>query len=186
LKIETVSSATLKLARAKALACMLAIIIAVLFQHALQAEAGPPYELEKPSFVDNPQVVTSLLGATYTYAAESPKSLMITIMAARDVRRQMGALSDIQCANLFIAELRATHSRFFVVNMTRPLIVGTAKFVQFRWSGEKSHRTLTGVVSCGTIGDAYYVIHFVDDLTAATHSFPAIRASLKTLRPHAK
>ena len=77
----------------------------------------------------------------------------------------------------------ASHEGFFVVTMARPLAVGPAEFLRFRWIGDKSGKAMTGVLSCGDLNGYYYVLHFVDELRAATRSFPAIRASLKTLAP---
>ena len=71
----------------------------------------------------------------------------------------------------------------FVVTTARPLAVGLAEFLRFRWTGDKSGKAMTGVLSCGELNGYYYVVHFVDELRAATRTFPAVRTSLKTLAP---
>ncbi len=151
--------------------------------------AAPSYTFEKPAFLGEPQVVRSLLGATYAYmppSSDLARRLMITTMPVSEIRQQLGTLTEVQCANLFLDELRLSHERFFVTSMARPLTVGSREFIQFRWTGDKHRKTLTGVLSCGRIKGNYYVIHFVDELSAATHSFPSIRSSLKTLTPLAR
>lgn len=149
----------------------------------------PPFTFDKPAFLAGPDISNPLTGATYAYTARASAKhmqLLITVMPADEVREHLGAMSDIQCINLFLDEIKHSHQRFFVVNMAQPLIVGPAEFLRFRWTGDKSKKTMTGVLSCGTLDGFYYVIHFVDELKSATHSFPAIRTSLKslTLKPN--
>ena len=161
-----------------------AVVVLLSLLQVAAAFAAPPYRFEKPEFLAEPEVAKTLMGATYAYMPQSISSarrLMITTMPAEEVRRQLGSLSAVQCVNLFLKELRAEHERFFVVSQKRPLTVGAREFVQFRWTGDKADKTLTGVLSCGTIDGVYYVVHFVDELLDATQSFPKIRASLKTL-----
>ena len=150
-----------------------------------QETTPPPFTFDKPAFLTGPDISNSLMGSTYAYTARASAKhmqLLITIMRADDVREQFAELSDLQCINLFLDEIRHSHKRFFVVNMARPLAVGSAEFLRFRWTGDKSKKTMTGVLSCGQLRGYYYVIHFVDELKSATRSFPVIRASLKTLR----
>ena len=161
-----------------------AMVVLVTLLQVAAVLAAPSYRFEKPEFLGEPEVAKTLMGATYAYMPESLSSaqrLMITTMPAEEVRRQLGPLSAVQCVNLFLKELRTEHERFFVVSQKRPLTVGAHEFVQFRWTGDKADKTLTGVLSCGDIDGVYYVVHFVDELLDATHSFPKIRASLKTL-----
>ena len=161
-----------------------AMVVLLTLLQVAAALAAPPYRFEKPEFLAEPEVAKTLMGATYAYMPQSisaAQRLMITTMPAEEVRRQLGSLSAVQCVNLFLKELRTEHERFFVVSQKRPLTVGAHEFVQFRWSGDKADKTLTGVLSCGDIDGVYYVVHFVDELLDATHSFPKIRASLKTL-----
>ena len=149
-------------------------------------ETAPPFTFDKPVFMSGPQVSKSLMGSTYAYTARASGGatrLLITIMRVDEVRARFAELSDIQCINLFLEEIRAAHQSFFVVTMARPLAVGPAEFLRFRWIGDKSGKAMTGVLSCGDLNGYYYVVHFVDELRAATRSFPAIRASLKTLAP---
>lgn len=148
--------------------------------------ADPPYRLDIPDLFGGPTASVTLMGTTYAYTpdAAAPRRLTITTMPAIEIRQKLGALTEVQCANLFVGELRASHDDFFAAIMTRPLQVGAREFTQFRWTGEKAGTTLTGVLSCGIIGDTYYVIDFVDALLKATGSFPRIRSSLKTLTPN--
>ena len=145
------------------------------------------FTFEKPAFMTGPDISKSLMGSTYAYTARNPAKnmqLLITTMRVEDVREQFAELSDLQCINLFLDEVKISHERFFVVNMARPLAVESVEFLRFRWTGDKSRKTMTGVLSCGVMDGYYYVIHFVDELKSATLSFPAIRASLKTLKPN--
>gem|GEM_PF-2163175 len=146
--------------------------------------AAPPYTFAKPDFLGPPLESKTLMGATYTYLPSTTAAaqlLMITMMPGADIRQRFGELSNVQCINLFLAELKTTHERFFVVAQKRPVRVGVQEFVQFRWTGDKNGKALTGILSCGILGDAYVVVHFADELSQATHSFPSIRQSLKSL-----
>ena len=148
--------------------------------------AAAPFTMPQPAFMSGPTVEKTLMGTTYAYAAESAGAelrLMITTMRAAEIRTRFGNMTDVQCINLFMDELKKSHERFFVVAMNRPLAVGPAEFLRFRWTGYKARKAITGVLSCGELAGDYYVVHFVDELKAATGSFPAIRASLKNLRP---
>lgn len=149
-------------------------------------QAAPPFALEPPPFLTGPQVAQTLMGATYTYLPATPGAatrLMLTTMSVQRVARELGKLTDIQCANLFMEELRNTYQNFFVLSMRRPLRFSDREFIQFRWTGEKDRRTLTGVLSCGALNGHYYVVHFADHLMRATASFPPIRSSLRRLVP---
>jgi len=153
---------------------------------AAREETAPPFTFDKPAFMSGPQVSNSLMGSTYAYTARASGKatrLLITIMRIDEVRARFAELSDLQCINLFLEEIRTAHEGFFVVTMARPLAVGLAEFLRFRWTGDKSGKAMTGVLSCGELNGYYYVVHFVDELRAATRSFPAIRTSLKTLAP---
>jgi hypothetical protein len=153
---------------------------------AAQEQTAPPFTFDKPVFMAGPEVSKSLMGSTYAYTARASgrdTRLLITLMRVDEVRARFAEMSDIECINLFLEEIRTSHQRFFVVNVARPLGVGPAEFPRFRWTGDRSDKTMTGVLSCGHLDGHYYVVHFVDELRAATRSFPAIRASLKTLLP---
>jgi len=162
----------------------------ILFCSCLLADSDvPPYNFERPIFLVGPEISNSLMGSTYAYTARNSNKdirLLITVMNVTEIRERFSELSNVQCINLFLEELKKVHEQFFSVNMTRPLSVGSAEFLRFRWTGEKSDKTMIGVLSCGRLKDNYYVIHFTDALKSATHSFPAIRTSLKTLRPSEK
>ena len=153
---------------------------------AAQENTVPPFTFDKPTFMSAAQVSKSLMGSTYAYTARASgraTRLLITIMRVDEVRARFAEMSDVQCINLFLEEIGSAHEGFFVVTMARPLAVGSVEFLRFRWTGEKSGKAMTGVLSCGELQGYYYVVHFVDELRAATRSFPAIRASLKTLAP---
>lgn len=143
-----------------------------------------PFKFDEPAFLTGPHISNAMMGSTYAYTARASAKdmqLLITVMRVDEVQNRFAKLSDIECINLFLDEIRNSHKRFFVVNMARPLSVGSAEFPRFRWTGDKTNKTMTGVLSCGVLQRHYYVIHFVDELKSATRSFPAIRASLKTL-----
>ena len=150
------------------------------------AETSAPFAFTPPDFLRGPHIARALLGTTYAYtAAPGPAQLLITTIPAATLRAQVGGLSPLQCIRLFAQEIEAGHSGFFGVMMTRPLAVGTQELLRYRWHGDKGGRSLTGVLSCGELDGRFFVIHFVDELRAATRSFPAIRASLRALRvPH--
>lgn len=163
--------------------------ISLLCAHTIADSDIPPYDFERPIFLTSPEISNSLMGSTYAYSARNVNKdirLLITVMNVTEVHERFSELSNVQCINLFLEELRRIHERFFSTSMTRPLMVGTKEFLRFGWTGEKSTKTMTGVLSCGQFKDNYYVIHFSDALNSATHSFPAIRTSLKTLSPHSK
>ncbi len=149
--------------------------------------AAPPFTLTPPPGLEGPATEHAALGATYAWHAEPASGalmLTITTLSAGEISAQVGALTEVQCINLFLAPLRERHERFFVVAMARPLQIAGTEFPQFRWSGDRGGRTLTGILSCGRIGADWYVVHFADELLSAARAFPAIRASLRSLRPH--
>lgn len=161
-----------------------ALLLAFSLMMLTASAATAPFKFEPPPFLNGPQVSQSLMGTTYAYIAATSRGstrLMITTMPAQEIRTRFGVLTDLQCLNMFLGELRSTHERFFVVAMNQPLAVGPAKLLRFRWNGMKSSVLMTGVLSCGELDGYYYVVHFVDELAAALRSFPAIRTSLKTL-----
>ncbi len=163
-----------------------AALLGTLANAALAAAPTPPFELVPPVTLRGPHIATSLMGTTYTYLPPGFKTatrLMITTMPAAAIRQRLGELSDVQCIQLFLAELRATHERFFVVAMREPLALGPVALTRYRWNGDSAGRAMTGVLACGRVGSDYYVIHFADTLATAMRTFPAIRASLKTMRP---
>lgn len=171
--------------RCLGLACV-AALLCLPTGAAFAAATSAPFALEPPAFLRGPQVATSLMGATYTYLPlrfDADTRLMITTMPSAEIRRRFGTLTELQCIQLFLGELRATHERFFVVAMNEPLTLGPITVPRFRWNGVHAGRPMTGVLSCGELADRYYVVHFVDALANAVQTFPAIRTSLKTLVP---
>ncbi|MGR8919220.1 MAG: hypothetical protein ACU85V_06355 [Gammaproteobacteria bacterium] len=161
--------------RALALALLLA---------ARGAAAAPPFALGPGAALDEPDVQRALVGTTYAYRGTDDASLRftVTVMRASEVRQALGELAPVDCINVFVEEVRNSHERFFVAAAQRPLLVAGSEFPQFRWSGKRLGRTRTGVLSCGLIGGRYFVIHFVDELTRASRSFPAVRATLSGMR----
>lgn len=148
--------------------------------------AEPPYRLDPPSFLGAPQESKSLFGSTYAYLAAEGSGhvrLLVTLMRVDEVRTRFPDMTDTRCVNLFLDELRAEHEGFFVVAMSRPMKVGPAELPRFRWTGERGNRTMAGVLGCGRLDGHYYVVHFSDELRAATRTFPRIRASLRALEP---
>jgi hypothetical protein len=148
-----------------------------------------PFTLTPPAALHAAPVARAASGNTYAYLPadlQQPVRLMITAMPAAEIRHRLGALSDAQCIHLFLDELRKDHDHFFAIDMSSPLTVGEASFRRVRWTGDKGGRSLTGVLSCGELDGYYYVVHFADAIAGATTSFPAIRASLKSLRPVAR
>lgn len=146
-------------------------------------EPAPPFTFTPPGFLRGPHVARALLGTTYAYtAALGAAQLLITTVPAATMRAQVGKLSPLQCIQLFAQEIEAGHRGFFGVMMTRPLALGAQELLRYRWYGDKGGRSLTGVLSCGELDGRYFIVHFVDELGAATRSFPAIRASLRALR----
>ncbi|MEQ8230186.1 MAG: hypothetical protein RLW61_17940 [Gammaproteobacteria bacterium] len=160
-----------------------AVIAGALFVLASHANEAP-FNFVPPPPLAAAGVQRALLGNTHTYrAAGVLPRLTITTMPVREIDGRFGALSGRSCIEPFLAELAQAHGRFFVAGQARPLAVGGHQLRQFRWSGEKDGRVLTGVLSCGRLGRYYYVFDFVDELIAATTSFPRIRASLRALAP---
>ncbi len=145
-----------------------------------------PFTLTAPADLQAAPVARAASGNTYAYLPADltkPQRLMITTMPAGEIRHRLGPLSDAQCIRLFLDELRRDHQHFFAVDMSSPLAVGTASFRRVRWTGDKGGHALTGVLSCGELAGYYYVVHYVDTIDRAIGSFPAIRASLQSLRP---
>jgi len=143
-----------------------------------------PFVFAPPAPLAAAGVQRARLANTYAYlardAAKTPR-LTITTMPAAEIDAHFGVLSGTQCINLFLGELERDHTSFFVASQTQPLTVAGHELPQFRWSGEKAATTLTGVLSCGRLGRHYFVFDFVDELSAATRSFPQIRATLRAL-----
>lgn len=147
------------------------------------AETPPPFAFAPPDFLHGPQVARAQLGTTYAYTgAPGAAQLLITTIPAATLRARVGGLSPLQCIQLFAQEIAAGHGGFFGVMMTQPLAVGAQQLLRYRWHGDKDGRSFTGVLSCGELDGRFFVVHFVDELRAATRSFPAIRASLRALR----
>jgi len=148
-----------------------------------------PFTLTPPAELHVAPVARAATGNTYAYLPadlKQPLRLMLTAMPASEIRRRLGQLSDVQCIRLFLDELRKDHQHFFAIDMEAPLAVGEASFRRVRWTGDKGGRSLTGVLSCGELQGYYYVVHYTDAIEHATRSFPAIRNSLKSLRPAAQ
>jgi hypothetical protein len=148
--------------------------------------AVTPFTFTAPDFLASTHVTRSLMGDTHAWLARDSKRhtrLLLTTMRVADIRARFGSLTDLQCVNLFLDELRATYQDFFVIAMNHPLRLGPTEFIHLRWTGDTPRATLTGVLSCGELAGYYYVVHFVDELKAATRSFPAIRAALRALQP---
>lgn len=141
-----------------------------------------PFVFDAPEAFGATQVSRALMGTTFAYLAPgSPLRLTITVMPAAEIHARVGRLSAVQCINLFLEQLQQAHAQFFVAAQTRPLAVDRSEFPQFRWSGKRDGRMLTGVLACGQIDNAYYAVDFVDALDSATDSFPDIRAALRRL-----
>ena len=147
-----------------------------------------PFQITPPARLRAAPVARAASGNTYAYLPadlSQPLRFMITAMPAGEIRARLGALSEAQCIHLFLDELRKDHQHFFAVDMASPLEIGPAVFQRVRWTGDKGGRSLTGVLSCGELNGYYYVVNYVDAIANATGSFPAVRASLKALRPRA-
>lgn len=169
--------------RADALGALFALLCSLC---AAAETAVPPFSLTPPPALRGPQAATTLFGATYTWLParyEHATRLMITTMPAAAVRAELGAITTAQCLQMFVDELRASHSDFFVVAMKEPLALGDIELARYRWNGRRDGRDMTGVLACGELAGYYYVVHYVDELAAALETFPAIRASLGTLVP---
>ena len=105
-----------------------------------------PFAFDAPEAFDVPQVSRALMGSTFAYLTPGgPLRLTITVMPAAEIDARVGRLSPVQCINLFLEQLQTTHAQFFVAAQTRPLTVGHTEFPQFRWSGKRDGRMLTGV-----------------------------------------
>lgn len=167
--------------------CVVRTLVSLLALTCVPASATePPYRLDPPAFLGAPQESKSLFGSTYAYLAADGSGhvrLLVTLMRVDEVRARFPEMTDTRCVNLFLEELRAEHEGFFVVAMSRPMKVGPAELPRFRWTGERGRRTMAGVLACGQLDGHYYVVHFSDELRAATRTFPRIRASLRALEP---
>ncbi len=163
------------------------LLLALLTTSALAVSGvDAPFTLTSPSALHAAPVARAASGNTYAYLPADltqPLRLMITAMPADEIRHRLGALSDAQCIRLFLNDLRKDHQHFFAIDMATPLAIGAASFRRVRWTGDKGGHSLAGVLSCGELAGYYYVVHYSDAIERATSSFPAIRASLKSLRP---
>jgi len=165
---------------------LLAAVLACALASA-QAERGrrAPFEFDAPGELREAAVSHARLGTTYAYHARDrarPLRLTITALPASEIRAELGSLSDGRCADLFVAALAEDHERFFVLTQERPLRLGESALLQRRWTGVRDGVELTGVVGCARIGRYYFAIDFVDEVRAASQSFPPIRARLRAFR----
>lgn len=151
-----------------------------------QEQSDPPFTFLLPPGLALTDFTPSINGSTYTYTSTNQNDLlrlMITVMPRQAIDQRFGALSEVQCINLFVTELRTNHDDFFAVNQSRPLTLAGREFPQFRWSGKNAGVRWTGILSCGTVSDWYLVVHFVDETLRAARTFPPVRTSLRDLRP---
>ncbi|MCP5202492.1 MAG: hypothetical protein H6977_21050 [Gammaproteobacteria bacterium] len=154
-----------------------------------RTHAAPlPFTFTAPDTLRAAQISRAAIGNTYAYLAADPAQplrLTITVMAAGEVEARFGALDTAACVNPFLDELGRNHAHFFAVAQARPLVVAGHELPQFRWTGERRGRTLTGIVACGRLDHAYYIVDFVDALGPSTTSFPDLRSRLRELAPAA-
>ena len=139
---------------------------------------------EAPDFLDGPVVANSMLGTTYAYRARDiydPTTLQITVVKLPKAALSAGEFSTDHCIQLFLTEVARDQSGFFAVPVETALEAGSLQLQQVRWTRKDSALAMTGVTSCGLEQDRYVSINFQDSLTQATHTFPAIRHSLKSL-----
>ncbi|MEM7543426.1 MAG: hypothetical protein AAF384_17845 [Pseudomonadota bacterium] len=141
----------------------------------------PDFKFSAPQFFSVPVAARSFLGTTYAYTSARETRLFLSVIPIVDVEREFGRISELDCVSLFLNEVASSHKGFFSNLQRRPLPVGDAKFVQFRWSGESGGIEKTGVLSCGVSGGWYLVVHFLDEIKSATNTFPLIRSALRTL-----
>jgi hypothetical protein len=168
--------------------CLVGLWLSLLVATAHAADDAP-FTLTPPPGLRAAPVARAASGNTYAWLPanlKQPLRLMITTMPSGEIRHRLGALSDSQCIRLFLDEIRREHQQFFAVDMGTPLAVGASELRRVRWTGNRNGRTLTGVLSCGEMHGYYYVVHYTDAIEHATESFPAIRASLKSLRTSAR
>lgn len=168
--------------------CVAPALVGLTLTVAAHAEQAPPFAFEAPAFLSGPNVSSTLSGSTYAYTARDRRKftqlLRITI-PTHTIHKRYSDMSDVQCIHAFLEEIKVAHDKFFVVAATRPLHVGDAEFIRFRWIGDKAGVPMTGILSCGQLEGYYYVVYFVDQLKAAMGSFPGIRAHLQMLSPRA-
>ncbi|MGE0487270.1 MAG: hypothetical protein AB7Q81_24160 [Gammaproteobacteria bacterium] len=164
---------------------LLAVVLSCGVAQAGARDDALPFAFAPPDTLATPVVSHAAIGTTYAYLAEDgarPLRLTITLMPAGEVEARFGALDAAACVNPFLDELAHTHEHFFAAAQARPLVVAGHELPQFRWTGEKRGRTLTGIVSCGRLGRTYYVVDFVDALAPSTRSFPDLRERLRRLQ----
>lgn len=160
---------------------LLTIVWAINFPHAL-AEVRLNYA--PPEFLDGPAVENSMLGITFAYRASDvhgPTTLEITIVTLPKAALSAGEFSTDHCIQLFLTEVAKSQPRFFAIPVDRSLQAGGLLLEQVRWTRKGASTGMTGVTSCGLYNDRYISINFQDSLKRASNTFPAIRASLKTL-----
>lgn len=164
----------------------LGLVFSMLVAPAHGADLGDaPFSLTPPASLHAAPVARAASGNTYAWLPadlKQPLRLMLTVMPAAEIRHRLGALSDSQCVRLFLDEVRREHQHFFAIDMASPLVLGAAELRRVRWTGSRNGHALTGVLACGEVRGYYYVVHYTDAIEQATVSFPAIRASLKSLR----
>lgn len=161
-----------------------AVLAGAVLATRVAAAPATPFVFEPPATLGPAAVSHAAIGATYAWFARDrrqPLRLTITVMPTREVEDRLGTLDAAACVAPFVAELRNRNDGLFLSAQNRPLQVAGHELVQFRWTGRRDGRALTGIVSCGRIGRRYYVVDFVDALNASTRSFPAIRARLSNL-----
>jgi len=140
---------------------------------------------DAPKFLVGPTVSSSLLGTTFTYRtpdSHDPTTLQITVVSLPKAALIAGEFSADHCVQLFLTEVARDHPGFFAVPMERALDAGTLRLHQVRWTYKDRPTRMTGVTSCGLNMGRYISINFQGSLTRATHTFPAIRQSLKSIR----
>lgn len=157
------------------------MVWAIDLPHAL-AEVRLNYE--PPEFLDGPVVENSILGTTFAYRARDihdPTTLQITIVTLPKAALSAGEFSTKHCIQLFLTEVAQSQPRFFAIPVERSLQAGGLLLEQVRWMRKDTSTGMTGVTSCGLYDDRYVSINFQDSFNRASNTFPAIRASLKTL-----
>ena len=148
------------------------------------------FALTMPDGFGRPVIARMTNGVAYAYTGSPPgvdsdSLLQIAVVSipewSAEARRSAvdGALD--QCLAMFMTEVARQKSGFHI-DPPRNGEIDSKPTRQVRWLGRYSGRQMTGILHCARQGNRFYVIHMQDTVSAATRSFPALKASVDTLR----
>ena len=152
-----------------------------LFALTEQSVAGEPFGFNPPAFLTGPTVSRSATGNTYYFSGTEKHPLARLQITQVEIPDSLVEDDTSLCATAFIFEIRKQAPDIFWQKNSTHLEAGEHALDLWRWNGSISSNLMTGIVSCGIIGERFLAITFQDAIRQAPDSFPVLRELLKKL-----